>query len=129
MYGDASSAFGTCIEISTVDADTIIMAKAGDGYGKSLRLFVKMIMILAYQGDIDKVCRTYWAKPLNGTCGKAVTSSRAGLSCLSDLDCPTSDTNTYAKCKCGYSTKGQKYCDIEGGDDLWLNAATAFTAY
>ena len=84
--------------------------------------------LLAYQGDIDKVCRTYWAKPLNGTCGKTYTSSRAGRACLSDADCPTSDTNTYARCKCGFSTKGLKYCDIEGGDDQWLAAAEAVSS-
>lgn len=82
-------------------------------------------MHLAYQNDIDKVCRSYWAKPENGTCGKALTSKNAGKSCLSDADCPTSDSNTYASCKCGISTKGLKYCDIEGGDTDWLAAYEA----
>lgn len=47
---------------------------------------------------------------------KLATSTRAGKPCLSDADCPTSDSNTYAKCKCGFSTKGLKYCDITAGD-------------
>jgi hypothetical protein len=62
---------------------------------------------------------------LNGTCGKAVTSKNKGKACLSDLDCPTTDSSTYARCKCGFSTKGTKYCDIEGGDTLWLAAYAA----
>eukprot|EP00347_Sterkiella_histriomuscorum_P015610 403356376 len=112
VYGDSSTAFGTCTEILSVDADTLIMGKIGTQYR-----------------DLDKVCRTYWAKPLNGTCGKAITSSRAGKPCLSDADCTTSDTNSLAKCKCGFSTKGLKYCDIEGGDQQWLDAADAFSSY
>lgn len=78
----------------------------------------------AYQQDYDKVCKSYWARPENGTCGKALTSINKGKTCLSDADCPTSDTNTFAKCRCGFSTKGLKYCDIEGGDEAWLLAAT-----
>ena len=75
----------------------------------------------AYQQDIEKLCRSGWAKPKNGTCGKAVLSKNAvtqsllnfqGNPCLSDLDCPTTDTTVYATCRCGFSTKGQKYCDI-----------------
>ena len=41
---------------------------------------------------------------------------------MSDLDCPTTDPAQFAKCKCGHTAKGTKYCDIEGGDDEWLEA-------
>ena len=42
--------------------------------------------------------------------------------CNSDLDCPTSDSQIYGKCKCGHNAKGLKYCDVEGGDDEWIDA-------
>jgi hypothetical protein len=45
--------------------------------------------------------------------------------CTSDLDCPTTDADIYASCKCGHNAKGLKYCDIAGGDTEWVNAFTA----
>lgn len=42
--------------------------------------------------------------------------------CMSDLDCPTTDPAIFAKCKCGHTAKGTKYCDIEGGDDEWTES-------
>ncbi len=41
---------------------------------------------------------------------------------MSDLDCPTTDPSKYAKCRCGHTSKGTKYCDIEGGDEEWTEA-------
>ena len=41
---------------------------------------------------------------------------------MSDLDCPTTDPALFAKCKCGHTSKGTKYCDIEGGDEEWTEA-------
>jgi hypothetical protein len=41
---------------------------------------------------------------------------------MSKFDCPTTDPSQWAKCKCGHTSKGTKYCDIEGGDDEWLEA-------
>jgi hypothetical protein len=49
-------------------------------------------------------------------CTREITSKSAGLSCTKDEDCPTTDSTTYAKCRCGFSTKGIKYCDIMKGD-------------
>jgi hypothetical protein len=46
---------------------------------------------------------------------------------MSDLDCPTTDPAQFAKCKCGHTAKGTKYCDIEGGDDEWVEAYTLVT--
>jgi len=54
---------------------------------------------------------------------------KKGKPCISDADCPTSDTTVFAKCRCGFSTKGLKYCDIEGGDTPWETAIEAFSAY
>ena len=41
---------------------------------------------------------------------------------MSDLDCITTDPALFAKCKCGHTQKGTSYCDIEGGDDEWLDS-------
>jgi hypothetical protein len=41
---------------------------------------------------------------------------------MSDLDCPTTDPAIFAKCKCGHTSKGTKYCDVEGGDDEWTES-------
>jgi hypothetical protein len=43
---------------------------------------------------------------------------------MSNLDCPTTDPAIFAKCKCGHTSKGTKYCDVEGGDDEWVEAQT-----
>ena len=48
---------------------------------------------------------------------------------MSDLDCPTTDPAQFAKCKCGHTAKGTKYCDIEGGDDEWLEAYSLVRLY
>ena len=41
---------------------------------------------------------------------------------MSNLDCPTTDPAIFANCKCGHTSKGTKYCDVEGGDDEWTEA-------
>ena len=125
MYSDSTKAFGKCFEMLSGDADQLIMATTPDGfYGE-----YSIINLAASTADLNKACRTYWIRPLNGTCGRTLTSTRKGLACLSDADCPTSDTATQASCKCGFSTKGLKYCDIEGGDTEWLAAAAAVLIY
>ncbi len=43
---------------------------------------------------------------------------------MSKFDCPTTDPSQWAECKCGHTSKGTKYCDIEGGDDEWVEAYT-----
>lgn len=48
---------------------------------------------------------------------------------MSDLDCPTTDPAKFAKCKCGHTAKGTKYCDIEGGDEEWVEANDLFEKY
>ena len=57
----------------------------------SKNILISFLIILAYQQDFDKVCRSYWARPMNGTCGKTLVSKNAGKPCLTDFDCPTSD--------------------------------------
>ena len=47
-----------------------------------------------------------------------------GKICTSDFDCPSTDPLRFAACKCGHNDKGNKYCDIEGGDDEWAEAFT-----
>ena len=45
-----------------------------------------------------------------------------GRSCTTNRECPTTEAEVYAACKCGYSSKGLKYCDLAGGDDEWSEA-------
>ena len=45
-----------------------------------------------------------------------------GLVCTSNLDCPTSNPEVFANCKCGNNAKGLKYCDVSAGDDQWVNS-------
>lgn len=47
-----------------------------------------------------------------------------GKICTSDFDCPSTDPLRFTACKCGHNDKGNKYCDIEGGDDEWAEAFT-----
>lgn len=65
------------------------MGKTKAGTYSKIIIFKKNI--LAYQQDFDKVCRSYRARPMNGTCGKTLVSKNAGKPCLTDFDCPTSD--------------------------------------
>ena len=52
-----------------------------------------------------------------------------GEFCTTDADCPTTDKQVFAACKCGFSDTGSKFCDIEGGDDEWVAATEAFALY
>ena len=69
---------------------------------------------------------------MNQTSGRCVTglkSKNKGGVCMSNLDCPTTDPSTFANCKCGHTAKGTKYCDIEGGDDEWIEANTLVSTF
>jgi len=77
----------------------------------------------------EKVCRSGWVDQLDGRCSDGVQSKNKGQVCLTDNDCPTSRTGVYASCKCGYNVNGTKYCDVEGGDEEWMQAREAFVEY
>jgi hypothetical protein len=75
------------------------------------------------------MCRDGRYNETSGRCAKLVKSKNKGRACKSDKDCPTTDPDAFAKCRCGFSTKGTKYCDIEGADDEWVNSVTSFQSY
>ena len=93
--------------------------------------------IFVYQSDFEKVCRSGFLNVTSGRCSSGLKSKNKvsnidlfknylnqGKICTSDLDCPTTDPQKYASCKCGHNAKGTKYCDIEGGDDEWTDVFT-----
>lgn len=76
-----------------------------------------------------KLCRTGWLNETSGRCISGVKSKKKGQSCKTSLDCPTTDSEVFAKCLCGHGDKGLAYCDVEGGDDEWQSAFSKFKTY
>ena len=56
-------------------------------------------------------------------------SEKKGKACNVDTDCPSDQAGVYASCTCGWSTTGQKYCDLLPGDDEWRAVFDSFRAY
>lgn len=79
-----------------------------------------------YEEDLAKVCRSGYVNKTEGICAQGVKSLNKGQPCSSETDCPTTDSNVYASCKCGFNSKGTKYCDISAGDDEWVSAFEQF---
>ncbi|CAI2371624.1 unnamed protein product [Moneuplotes crassus] len=77
----------------------------------------------------EKMCESGWYNRTTGRCFSGVKSLQKGKICSTDLDCPTTVEDIFAQCKCGFSVKGQKYCDIEGDDDEWQEVLEAFGKY
>ena len=77
----------------------------------------------------EKLCRTGWVEFSDGRCGEGVQSKNKGLECQANSDCPTSRTGINTTCRCGFNANGTKYCDVEGGDDEWVAARSAFQLY
>ena len=84
---------------------------------------------LVPETGMEKLCKSGWVNPETGRCSKGIMSLNKGKFCNSDLDCPTTDSSKYAKCKCAVSAEGKSFCDIEGGDDEWLQVMTSYENY
>ena len=69
-----------------------------------------------YDEDSAYLCETGYMN-LEGYCDYPHISHRAGLNCSTSKNCPTSDPNVYAACKCTYNEKVPKYCSILSGND------------
>lgn len=112
-----------CKEILSMSENTLVlpMYKA-DMADTDSGLFV-------YQQDFEKVCRSGYLNQTSGRCVTGLKSKNKGGVCMSDLDCPTTDPAIFAKCKCGHTSKGTKYCDVEGGDDEWTEAYDFVSLY
>lgn len=81
------------------------------------------------QEDMEKLCRTGMVNATTGRWASKIKSKNKGKVCTTDADCPTTDSNVNAKCKCGFNTNGDKYWDIEAGDDEWVKATNLFNDY
>ena len=116
IFETTLSTYGMCKEILSMSENTLVlpMYKA-DMADTDTGLFV-------YQQDFEKVCRSGYLNQTSGRCVTGLKSKNKGGVCMSDLDCPTTDPALFAKCKCGHTSKGTKYCDVEGGDDEWTDA-------
>jgi hypothetical protein len=116
IFETTLSTYGMCKEILSMSENTLVlpMYKA-DMADTDTGLFV-------YQQDFEKVCRSGYLNQTSGRCVAGLKSKNKGGVCMSDLDCPTTDPAIFAKCKCGHTSKGTKYCDVEGGDDEWTES-------
>lgn len=81
------------------------------------------------QANMERLCYTGMVNETTGRCASLLKSTNKGQTCTTDSDCPTSDDNIFAQCKCGYNTGGLKYCDIEADDDEWAEATQLFKNY
>lgn len=109
--------YGNCTQVLSLNNDELIMPRINK--------------VFYYEQHMEKLCRTGWYNSTTGRCYKSIKSlnkvrlpvSRAqGRSCTTNRECPTTEAEVYAACKCGYSSKGLKYCDLAGGDDEWTDA-------
>jgi hypothetical protein len=119
IFDTTISMYGKCTEILSQSTDTIVyplyLTDIADTTASTY----------AYQKDFEKVCRSGYVNSTTGRCSTGLQSKNKGMVCTSDLDCPTTDSSIYAECKCGHNAKGLRYCDIEGGDQEWIDAFTA----
>ena len=116
IFETTLSTYGTCQAILSMSDTSLIlpmykadMAESDSG-------------VYVYQQDYEKVCRSTYVNKTSGRCVEGLKSKNKGGVCMSNLDCPTTDPAIFAKCVCGHTSKGTKYCDIEGGDDEWTEA-------
>lgn len=129
IFETTFSTYGTCKEIlSQSEGNLVLPMYKGDMAEIDSNIFV-------YQDDFEKVCRSGFLNVTSGRCASGLKSKnkvnislfivfKKGKICTSDKDCPTTDPQKYASCKCGHNAKGTRYCDIEGGDDEWTDAFT-----
>ncbi|CAI2371396.1 unnamed protein product [Moneuplotes crassus] len=114
-YTDPTDDFGTCVEVASKDERELVLPE----YNK----------VPVRQDDMEKLCRTGMVNRTTGNCAIKLKSTNKGKECTTDNDCPTSDENVKAACKCGYSGDGKKYCDIEAGDTEWVDATNKFEEF
>lgn len=107
--------FNTCTKLLSLEADEQVIPE----YNR---------VVFQQEGN-EKMCDSGWYNRTTGRCFAGVKSLQKGKVCLTELDCPTTVEDIFAQCKCGFSEKGQKYCDLEGDDDEWLEVREAFEKY
>ena len=115
LHSNADVSFGYWIEYASVESTSsypILAVKNG---------------VYLYQENAEKVWKSGWLNLSTGKCSQALTSKNKGQIWLTDSDCPTSDSSTFASWK--WSLNGSKLWDIQGGDSEWTNAFSKFKTY
>lgn len=111
-FPETRSFYGTCIKVLSLDTDAPVLPKD-----------------VEEQEGLEKLCKSGWYNRTTGKWFAGVKSTQKGKVCSTDLDCPTTVADIYARCKCGFSTKGQKFWDVEGDDDEWKDVKEKFLNY
>ena len=114
-FPETSSFYGKCTKIMSLETDTAVLPE----YNR----------VVYEQEGMEKLCKSGWYNRTTGKCFAGVKSSQKGSVCSTDLDWPTTVADIFAQWKWGFGTKGQKYCDIEGDDDEWIDVRNKFTNY
>eukprot|EP01017_Pseudomicrothorax_dubius_P014017 TRINITY_DN1642_c0_g1_i7.p1 TRINITY_DN1642_c0_g1~~TRINITY_DN1642_c0_g1_i7.p1 ORF type:complete len:199 (+),score=7.24 TRINITY_DN1642_c0_g1_i7:148-744(+) len=110
LWNDTNTLTGVCTAMFTVDNNTQIANI------KSKRF---------QRGPFaNLVCKTGWADE-NGICTGGPKSKNRGNPCQTDRDCETDNPSIFAKCLCGMSETGTKFCDIMAGDEEWVSSRRA----
>ena len=115
FFETATQAFGTCVAVISRDERELVLPEHND--------------LPALQEDMEKLCRSGMVNRTTGRCASILKSKNKGKVCKTDADCPTTDENIKAQCKWGFNSDGNKYCDIEAGDEEWVTATRLFQEF
>ena len=108
---------GACKGMFTVQNEESVGTNFGYEYqkGKGPLYLIKGMELLCFSQNADET----------GICQKTENlpvSLRKGQRCLKDSHCPTSISNRYGQCKCGFNRQMYSYCDLVEGDTEWITA-------
>lgn len=122
MFTDPSSIFGKCTNVLSLEVGSTVFYKNDDDK-------------IVYVEGGEKACRSAWVDKQEGRCSDGVQSKRKGEICGKDIEieesrtCPTSRTDYNAACLPAFESTASTRCDIDGGDDEWVEAREAFAEY
>jgi hypothetical protein len=119
-FTDVRSMEGKCIEMFSIVDGNSVGTNYGYEYikGRGLIYVMKdreMLCISGYS-DIKGICRNNDELPV---------SLRKGKRCLTDSQCPTTVSNVFGKCSCGFNRYKSLVCGLVAGDDEWVKAREA----
>ena len=119
LFLDSSSIFGTCTNVLSLEVGSTVFYKNSDAK-------------IAYVEGGEKTCRSAWVDREEGRCSDGVQSTNKSVDCGSGKaaeTCSTSRNGVNAACLQSFSNNAKYRCDIDGGDDEWVEARDAFTEY
>jgi hypothetical protein len=129
IYETTISKYGECVELISQSTSSLVLPEIRTSFSEQV-----VDSLYYFEEDLAKVCREGYLNVTTGRCSNGLKSLNKvsacflllkGDACSSNSDCPTSDSNVFAECKCGHNSKGSKYCDLGGGDDEWTKAFEA----